>query len=160
MTPKTLFNIILKVIGIFFIGDILITVPQLLSSIPYYFDASLSEAMPLLLFALLTLSAIVLVPYLLIFKSNYIINKLQLDKGFEEETIGMNVSRPAILSIALIVLGGLTLKDEIPFFCKELFTYFEQKANGLGSGSTVGYYFIVSGVKIIIAFCSSATNVK
>lgn len=158
MKPKNLFNIILKVLGIFFIGDILVTVPQLLSSLPYFLAGSMEEVIPLLFFGLLTLLAVILVPYLLIFRSNYIINKLRLDKGFEEETIGLNISRSAVLSISLVVLGGLTLKDEIPFFCKELFTYFEQKAGGLGSPSTETYYFIVSGIKLIIGFLLISYN--
>ncbi len=151
MTPKILFNIILKVIGIFFIGDILITVPQLISSIPYFLSGSWSDAIPLLFFGLVTLFIVILVPFLLIFRSNYIINKLRLDKGFEEETIGLNVQRSTVLGIALIVLGGLILKDEIPFFCKELFNYVEQKISVYGGNADV-YYLFASAIKILIAF--------
>jgi hypothetical protein len=83
MTPRSLFNIILKVLGIFFIQDFLAAIPQLLSVISYFTtpDAR-QEAVWALTTSLLVLFAYGIVSYYLIFRTDVIIDKLRLEKGF------------------------------------------------------------------------------
>ena len=153
MTTKSLINIILKILGIFFIKDILATIPQLLSIILYLTKAdTIGEAIWTLVTTILVLFVYMLVSYYLIFKTNLIIDKLKLDKGFNQETIPLNIHRSAILSIAIIVIGGLLVANEIPNFCRQLFAYFQEKRMTYGQTSPSISYSVLAAVKIIIGF--------
>jgi len=151
MTPRTLFNIILKILGIFFIKDFLAAIPQLLSVMLYLTKSdSIPEAIWTLVTTILILVAYGVVSFLLIFKTNYVIDILKLDQGFEEETLSLNIHRSTILSISIIVIGGLLVADELPNFCRQLFSYFQEKRMTYGQTNPSLSYSIVSGVKIII----------
>jgi hypothetical protein len=151
MTTRSLFNIILKILGIFFIKDILATVPQMLSIVLYLTKSdTLGEAIWTLATTILVLLVYILVSYYLIFKSDLIIDKLKLDKGFDQETIPLNIHRSTILSISIIVIGGLLIADEIPNLCRQLFAYFQEKRMTYGQTNPSISYSVVAGVKIII----------
>lgn len=140
MTAKNLFTIILKILGLYFIKDIVALVPQLLSVILYLTKGeTISEAIWILLTTALTLAAYVLVAYVLIFKSDVVINKLKLDQGFDQDPIPLNIHRSTILSISVIVIGGLILIEEIPDFCRYVAAYFQEKrmTNGLTKPSAI-----------------------
>ena len=86
MTPRSLFNIILKILGVFFIKDILVSISQLLG---YVTQFGKPEAVPELLWAVLTITLVLVVEaffcYLLIFKTEWFIKVLKLDRGFDQE---------------------------------------------------------------------------
>jgi hypothetical protein len=150
MTTKSLFNIILKILGIFFIKDILITVPQLLSFIYFTNSNTVGEAIWAILTTLIILFVYVLVSYYLIFKSDLIITKLKLNEGFDQETIPLNMHRSTILSISIIVIGGLMVADEIPNLCRQLFAYFQEKRMTYGQTDPTISYSVLSAAKIVI----------
>ena len=151
MTPRTLFNIILKILGVFFIKDILAIITQLLSAILYLTKSdTISEAIWIFVFTLLILAVYGLVSYFLIFRTEFVIDKLQLHKGFDQETIPLNIHRSTILSIAIIVIGGLLVVDEIPNFCRQLFSYFQEKRLTYALTNPPIAYPVVSGIKIAI----------
>ena len=151
MTPRSLFNIILKIIGIFFIKDILAALLQLLSVFLYFTrsDAFL-EGIWTLISTILILLVYGFVSYYLIFKSDLIIDKLKLDKGFDQETIPLNIHRSTILSISIIVIGGLILADEIPNLCRQLFAYFQERRMTYGQTKPNVSYWVLTVVKIVI----------
>ena len=151
MTPRTLFNIILKILGVFFIKDFFATIPQLLSVILFLTKSdTVTEAVWTLVTTSLILLAYGLVSYYLVFKTELVIDKLKLDKGFDQETIPLKIHRSTILSISLIVVGGLLVVDEIPNFCRQLFFYFQEKRMTYGQTYPNVAYSVISGVKIII----------
>ena len=151
MTTRSLFNIILKILGIFFIKDILATAPQVLSIILYLTKSDTAvEAIWTLISTILILLVYVFISYYLIFKSEVIIDKLKLDKGFNQETIPLNIHRSTILSISIIVIGGLILADEIPNFCRQLFSYFQEKRMTYGQTNPTISYSVLAAAKIVI----------
>lgn len=151
MTPRSLFNIILKILGIFFIKDILTTLPQLLSIILYLTKAdTVGEAIWTLVTTILILLVYMFVSYYLIFKSELIIDKLKLNTGFDQETITLNIHRSTILSISIIVIGGLIIANEIPNLCRQLFAYFQEKRMTYGQTNPSISYSVLAGTKIII----------
>ena len=155
MTPKNLFNIILKVIGIFFIKDALVFLAQLVPQLLYINNDNKFLEMGGIINLLSTLVAAFVcigIIYLLIFRTNYIIDKLKLDKGFDKETIPLNLHRSVILSIAIIVIAGLILVNEIPNFINQLHFYFEQRNMSYGNVSMNAVaYVLLSASKIFIA---------
>lgn len=151
MAPRTLFHIILKILGIFFIKELLAIIAQLLSSFLYLTSSvTIPEAIWTFATTLLIVLVYGLVSYFLIFKTDFVIDKLKLDKGFSQESIPLNIHRSTIFSIAIIVIGGYMVVDEIPNFCRQLFSYFQEKRMTYGQTNPSIEYSVISGVKIII----------
>ena len=151
MTPRSLFNIILKVLGLFFIRDFLTLVPQVLSVFLYFTKAdTISEAIWTFVSTLAMLFVYGFVSYYLIFKTETIIDKLKLDRGFDQDIIPLSIHRSTILSISIIVIGGYIVAEEIPEFCRQLFAYYQEKRMTYGQTNPKIQYSILSAVKIII----------
>jgi hypothetical protein len=144
MSPRSLFNIILKVMGIYFIKELLALIPQFLSSFLFYTKSDVTTESFWILFSTIIIIAVYgLVIIYLILKTDWIIEKLQLDKGFEEETFTMRLHRSSVLSISVIVLGGLIFINSFPYLCRDIYLYFQEKRLTGGSlSSRVGYIII------------------
>ena len=151
MTPRSLFNIILKVLGIFFIQDFLAAIPQVLSVfLLFVTPEGRQEAIWTLVSTLLILFVYGLVSYYLIFRTDAIIDKLKLENGFNQEAFQLNMHRSTILSISIIVIGGLIVANEIPNFCRLLFSYYQQKRLTHGLQDPGISRIVMSGAKIIV----------
>jgi hypothetical protein len=160
MTPRSLFSILLKILGIFFIKDFLVAVPQLIPVIIYLTKSGLvAEAVGALVTMLVVLVIYALISYFLVLKTGYIIDKMLLDKGFDQQTISLDIRYTTVVSIAIIIIGGLMVADEIPNYCRLLFSYVQERRSTMvygqripatGSISQTTGYIIVSGIKIVI----------
>ena len=132
MTAKTLFLIILKIIGVLFVKDILLSIPQLLGLFTY--TISLRDDFPIGAIALFVLSigSYCLIAYWLLFRTDWIIDKLRLTEGFEDDAIQPNIHRSTVLSICFIVIGALMIIHAVPLLVKEGIAYYQHaKANRL-----------------------------
>lgn len=151
MTIHSLFNIVLKILGILVLKDILTITPQLLTVYVYITNSdNIGEAIWTILSTLLLFSIYVVTSYLLIFRTNFLIQKLRLDKGFEQTDLQLNIHRSTILSISVIIIGGLILAQEIPNFCKLLFAYFQEKRMTNGMTQPNISYSVLAGAKILV----------
>lgn len=157
MTPKSLFNLILKIFGLFFLREIVLIIPQLISSISFFiqpdnFDNNQYSSYGItgFILILLIIAFYCLIIYQLLFKTNSILDKLKLDKGFNQEEFSFNLSNSLVLTIALIVIGGVILTEEIPNFCNNVFSYFQEKSLTHGMTKPNYSYIIISAVKIIL----------
>jgi hypothetical protein len=161
MTPRSLFKIILKIFGLFFVKEIIIIVPQVISSIVLHFANSGTLAEGVFRFAI---NIIVLLVYgfvsaQLLFNTTAILDKFKLDQGFDEEEFSfeneskkgkfsIGISASMVLMIALLVLAGVILVNEIPYLFRELFLYvLESRSVSTHDVS----YIIIAIVKILIA---------
>jgi hypothetical protein len=151
MTPRSLFNIILKILSIFFIKDFIALIPQLISMILYFIQPdTVSFGIWSAALTLLTLITYGVITHYLILKTDFVIDTFKFDKGFKEEAFSVNIHRSAILSISIIVIGGFLLVDEIPNFCRLLFSYFQSKSMSYGQMNPLTMYLIISAVKLIV----------
>jgi hypothetical protein len=152
MTPRNLFNIILKTLGVFFINDIIAAIPQLISTILYLTKSETQgEALWTFIFTILILAVYAGITCLLIFRTAMIIDKLRLDQGFKQEVFSFNIELSSILTIAVIVTGAFILTTEIPNLCRYLFSYFQERRMTFGTTKPEISYSIYAGVKIILA---------
>ena len=137
MTIRNLLNLILKVVGILFIRDLLSLLPQLLSSFVLFREPETFEEgiMAFVLTAIMILVYLI-VARLFIFKSETVIDFLRLDHDFEEERLTMQMHRSTLLSICIIVIGGLMVADGVPKLCIGVYEYNFNKRYSLG----VTYY--------------------
>lgn len=152
MTPKNLFNIILKVFGLFFLKDII----HLISILPYFSNAGNygeGQSSAWILPFIATLISIVLygfISYQLLFNTNKIVDKLKLSHGFNQQEFSFNIQTSLILTISLIVIGGVILTNEIPNFCRIVFSYIQEKRFMPVVAKPNFSPIITSGVKILL----------
>ena len=154
MSPRDLFNVILKVFGLFLLKEVITFIPQLILIISTIADANSSDVIisviVLLLFGVFWFAII----YLFIFKTDFLINKLKLNRGFDQEVIPLNIHRSQILSICFIEIGGLLVANEMPNLVLQLFEYFREKNAGLRdpriSYSVLAISRVILGLLLII----------
>jgi len=151
MSIKTFWTILIKILGLLLIFGALTIVPQWFYSIYSAYQTHDFDSFIMLIFILL----IVLFVYFIVFKfciykSSWIIEKLKLDKGFEDKKIELNSKGNRIISIAIIVIGGLMFVESIPILFKQIFVFFQQESlfkDYPGSG-----WMIFNFVKVIIGY--------
>ncbi len=161
MTPRSLFKIILKIFGLFFLKEIIITVPQLIYSIIHAVDTGIF-AEGIFNFAI---NVIVILFYgfiiaQLLFNTTNLVDKFKLDQGFDEDEFSfenesrkgkfaIGISGDFVLSIAIFVTAGVILVNEIPYLFQKLFLYIVD-ARSIGSTHDVSL-IVIAIVKILIA---------
>ena len=122
MTARSLFNIILKIFGLFFLREIINTVPEILVSFWGVTKSDFNgEALWLFIFSIVIVIFYGIIVYNLLFNTNQILDKLKLDQGFNEPEFSLSISSSAIITIALIVIGGVMLINEIPDLCQRIY---------------------------------------
>ncbi|MFT3704917.1 MAG: hypothetical protein QM802_21300 [Agriterribacter sp.] len=160
MSPRKLFNIILKIFGLLFIREIINAIPSIISSLlQYFYTSSIGAAIASVVISLLILAFYAFLAMQLLFKTNKIIDVLKLDQGFRDnelsfgqgEEFAIHLSSTTIFTIALIVIGGVILVDEIPDFCRQFYLYVNQSNNRYNPVKPDPSYMIFSAIKIIIA---------
>ena len=123
MTPKSLFNIILKVIALFFVRDFLVLLPQVLSMISYIFN--FYEGISPLVALLLSAAVYLVLAWLLLLRTSWVIEKLRLVEGFEEEVFPLNIHRSTVLNIAVMVIGALLIINAVPSLLRQVYLYIQ-----------------------------------
>ncbi len=116
MTPRSLFLILVKMVGVYLLVK---SVPML----SFLVGIIMTDSVQLILVAGYVLLAALLL-YYCIFRADVIVDKLRLERGFKEEKFDMNVSSTAVLRVAVIVVGAVTFIFALPSF-------FTQIANGI-----------------------------
>lgn len=148
MTPKNLFNIILKIFGLFFLRDLIQIIAQSASAIIFISQSGNSNG-NILEFSVLIAQIILYVFLVFIFlcKTNSLIKILKLTQGFDQEILSFHISPSWVMEISLIVIAGVILIEEIPNAFRQLYFFVSQyeHAHDFYSG------IIVSAVEIIIA---------
>ena len=152
MTPRSLFIIIIRIFGLLFIRDLLSVIGEIIAVIPVALSNDTGAVIGTSITVVLVLAFYTFIAWFLIFKPGTLIDKFKLDKGFDEETLPLNIHRSTVLTIALIVMGGLILVDEIPSLCRRAVSYYEQSQWPLNKSNTEMPYIVLSVVKIVIGF--------
>jgi cytochrome bd-type quinol oxidase subunit 2 len=151
MLIKTFWKILIKIIGLWILFGCISVIPQFFSTVSFT-DGNLNIESLMLIWLMLfaTIIVYILVIRLFLFKTDWIIEKLKLDKNFTEERIDLNIKSSTVLTIAIIIIGGLIITESLPNFCSRLFDFFQQKSllKEYHDTSWLIYYFI----KIIIGY--------
>ncbi len=150
MEVRSLFNLILKIIGIFFIRDILEAFSRLLSVLVYlpqyasanegYFNLGVTIP-PLVLYSLFTC--------MLIFRTDSLINLLKLDKNFSGQ-VDLRIDRTVIMKSAIVIIGGYMVVSEIPEFFRHAVYYIQERKLYVRMVRPDISYAAMSAVKILI----------
>jgi hypothetical protein len=127
MSPRTLFTIVLKVIGIYFIKEVLLLLPQLLSSFAFLNQGLGSQGWFILFSAIITLAVYTLVIFYLVLDTDAVINKFELLKGIEEENLSISVHRSTVLAIVILLIGIVMIVTILPYFLQAAYNYFIER---------------------------------
>lgn len=159
MTPRSFWIILIRILGIWFLLDSLEIIYSYLAYIPLYSGSShIGAVITALVMTTLIIALFFFVLYLCVFRTDWIIDKLKLDRGFTEERFEFNMHRSSVYTISIIVIGGILLIRSFPPFISELIVYFQQSSlpGNYGTDPTwshillyfisilVGIYFITS----------------
>ena len=169
MTIKTFWTIFIKILGIWLVIDSITIIPQFISTLLFTGDNNTGQSFALTIgLLMLTIVIYILILRLFVFKTAWLVDKLQLEKGFAEDKIELTIPSNTILSIATIVIGGIMFIDSLPQVCKQIFVFFQQKnmfTENPGSGwiifhiakSTIGY-LLMTNSKSVVEFLNKQTN--
>lgn len=166
MTPRTLFTILIKIVGVSLLISALTVIPQFLGT-AYLVGQGFSSGDN----SIATLIALVIVVFAMglylvvmricLFKSDFLINKLSLDKHFSEEKFEINIDPATILPIAIIVIGGIIIVDAFPLFCRQIFSYLQQsRSEGQGFENPSLGWIISDGIKLLVGYLLISNNKK
>jgi tellurite resistance protein TehA-like permease len=89
--------------------------------------------------------------WLFVYKTAWLIDKLDLENGFDEERIDLKNDFSSIVSIAIIVIGGIMLIDSLPLLCREIFTYYQEKSIRFIESQSIGW-IISDLIKTVIGY--------
>jgi hypothetical protein len=120
MTIKELFSVCLKLLGIFFIKDILIAIPSFFGVFISLFDGTGETIIFTSILSLASIGIYCIVIYFLVFKTNWIISQLKLAEDFSQDTLRINLHRSSVLSIAIIFTGLFVVTQAIPGIIREI----------------------------------------
>jgi hypothetical protein len=162
MTVKTFWTILIKILGIWLVLESLTIIPRFILTLFYSYPKGTTQGFAITLSMLLLIMGVYLfILRLFVFKTSWLIDKLQLDKGFEEEKIDLNIQLSTVLTVATIVVGGLMFVDSLTQLCKETFVFFQQKNLFLESQtsawiifnlvkSLLGYLLMTNSKKVVV----------
>ena len=154
MTPRTLFAIIIKTIALYLLIGSFVAIPQFINSMLFLFQPTgmnpnvLNDLMIPLIFLLLIAGLYLICFRLCFYRTDWIISKLRLDQGFDDEIIGINLHRSTLLKIIITVTGALIIADSLPLVFKYLIFYFQdskinyQNSAKVSSTGWLIYYFV------------------
>ena len=126
MKIKTFWLVLLKIIGIFLVLKGVSTVILSLNSI-FMINSYDGLIWEVLITIILVIVIYFLILWLFVFKTSWLVEKLRLEKGFEEEKIELNTQLSNLIPIAIIVIGGIILINSLPNLCKEISTFLQSK---------------------------------
>ena len=127
MTIRTFWTIFIKILGIWLVLGSVTVIPQFfLTSISVGSNKTAENFALVAALLLLTIGIYIFILQLFVFKTSWLIDKLHLDKGFDEEKLDLNVQLSTVLTVTTIVLGGLMFVDSLPQLCKQTFKFFQE----------------------------------
>lgn len=148
MEIKTFWTIVLKGIGLWLLVEALYILPQMGSSfsISNYGDGFDSYVLVVWLFSILVFILYLFIVRLFLFKSEWLLNILKLEKNFTTDRIDIGISKSTVLKIVIVITGALILIDGFPHLVREIYEFLRQKAliKDYSETSWLFYYFLKS----------------
>lgn len=163
MEIKTFWRIVIKGIGLWLLINCVYVIPQFAATFSFN-DGTLNWANLISVWFITfgTLIVYLLVIGFFLFKTEFIVNILKLDKNFTQEKIDINIPYNAVLSIVVIVIGALVFVEAIPKLCSTIYEFLRQKElfkDYMGTSWIIFYflktifgYLIMTNSKMIVKF--------
>lgn len=159
MTKRDFFILLIKLFGLFYLIKSLFLSTLVLRQL---------DVLALISF-FVTLTVVVGLFWLLIFRADKVVAFLQLESGLSDERIELgNIKTGDIIKIGTFVIGGLLIIDSIPRFLIHAYSFVRRNSSDQEFNSSDSYDLVVSGLNILLgyllvtnyAFVSRIINVK
>lgn len=159
MSPRSFWILLLKLVGVWILFHAFDVVPQFFV---LFFPASPSpfryENWEIVLSSIIILLVYIAIVRLLVFRPDIVIDKLKLDKRFDEEQFSFKIHRSTVVAIAIIIVGGLMIMNTLPVFFREVYYYYRsQTVDRMGPALDLASMFVDS-FKIVTGFLLIVNN--
>lgn len=164
MTKRDFFRILIKLFGLYF------AILTLFGIIPTYVSYLLNQFdFFTILWSTIISVIVILILIALIFNVDKIIDRLKLDRGFDDEKIQFgNFSGINLLKFSVIIIGGLMMIDNIPEFLNNIYLAFRSQVSieGVNLLDTFIYGRVnysrltISGISILIGYLLITNYIK
>ncbi|TFF40977.1 hypothetical protein [Mucilaginibacter psychrotolerans] len=129
MTPRSFWIILLKLVGVWVLIHAIDVVAQFFNVLYHASPSGMRfENWEVVLISLILLLVYIALVRLLVFRPDIIIEKLKLDKRFEEEQFSLNIHRSTVVAIAIIIVGSLMIMETLPVFFREVYFYYRSQS--------------------------------
>lgn len=158
MTKRDFFRIIIKLFGLYSMILTLFTFfPRNIAHINFF-----SEEIWMFFAVLGSMFLTVALFLILLFKTDFIIDKLGLDKGYDENIIILgDFKNEQLFKFAIILIGGFLIVDNFPRVLFEMINIFKTKSsNNSIYGYEVDYFNFIVGIINVIIGLFLITNYK
>lgn len=117
-----------KIFGLFLMWQSVVLITQFISTFTYIGSLGREQSPAWTIFVILFFYAVIVVVYFLItraciFKTDWVVEKLHLDRGFTEEKFELNIHYSTILMVVTMVVGAFMLIDGLPQLCYRIVSY-------------------------------------
>ncbi len=148
MTKRDFFRLLIKVFGLYWlISTVFEVIP---SNLGYVIDSAEVSSVA---WILLSVAIVFIVFYWLIMRADFVIDMMNLDKGFDNETIEMtNFNQTVIVQLAMIIIGGIMIIEYLPVFLMHILFALEEDITGYNLRPESNFYWAVSGVNVVVGF--------
>lgn len=130
MSIRTLFALVVKIIGLLALKDALNMFPPTLLGIFQAVGTDDSAGALALIAAAVAVVCYGLVPAIFLFRAHWLVDTLGLSQGFEQEVVTLAAHRSTILSVAIFIVGGWLVASELPNLGRQLLTYSQERRSG------------------------------
>ena len=157
MTPRTFFTLFIKILSLWVLLDSISAIPGLIASLSVF--SSKEDTLAEIIIALSSYALIFFLYYVIlrygVYRTDWLIDKLSLDKHFADEKIGLDIDRFTIVQIAIIVMGGVFFVSALPSFVQQLYNYlarqhFAELAAIDKKPGWLAYYFLKLSISYIL----------
>ena len=148
MSLHTFWIFILKAIGLYFLVEAITLIPQ--SILIIYSNGLFEKPIMAITIVLLTALAFYLLIKFLIFSPGIIIEKLKLDKGYQQENINMELNSKQMIHVCVIVFGAIQFMNGFPELCRAIYYYVQSKETLFNDPSSE--QILVNGIQVLFAY--------
>ena len=148
MTIRIFWNILLKILGIFLVVKGVNVIVPYLSILATTFAMEMEDTIYYIAVTLGVLIAYFFILWLFVFKTSWLIDKLDLENGFDEEKIDLKNDSLAIMTIAIIVIGGIMFVESLPMLAREMSLFIKREEIPFQENPNIGWtiYYIVKAM--------------
>ncbi len=128
MKIETLWKTIIKLFGIWFLIEGLSTTLQSIQVFSYINgDLNIEAIIYTTIWIIGSIVIYSIIIRLFLFKTDWIIKNLKLNQNYSEDKIDINVKSSSVITISIIIIGGMTVVDSVPNLLSEILKFLQQK---------------------------------
>lgn len=153
MAIRTFWIIVIKILGLWLIFGFLEVFSQVVATMSYLFISDISDKESIWTSLIISISILLVYLFIIgffVFKSSWIVDKLKLDKNSGSEVVQIDLKISTIVTIAVIIIGGVFFINGFSLFCKSLFDFFQEKK--IHNNNPTTNWIIFNSIKALLGY--------